>query len=580
MSNISDYFGGGGGGGKDALKASTAVCAVDVTAGKAYAFLADGRLFDPAVNLGDSSYTETGSYNAVTVTNYNFNYFYAVGGDFSTPDLGAQFVLVGDTSPYNAWFGNTVQGSSGESASDNEGSLMGTSWGAGNSENRMQMKYLFDDTSYYYYHLYQSRYKITGHYNVQRKWMRVSKAGVGGGAGYDLTFTDIASDYTTHVSNYQAVANKRNYFAATARNNTVLYNTYQTANDQYGGCVIETHLLNTTGNKNPQTAASTHDLMSLPYSTDVLGNSFKVDDAAGTFIYWYIKNAASYSIEAKMITVAADGSSTTADCTFTGTEATGSPTYLGGASMQGVIFQTKNPLVFWLMSRPSKDKMYFQKLTLNSATNVITRSTYQTIDVPSNFQSSGSGTHGGQFYPGVTRYGDNKFCYVASQEILHYFDDTQIGNTASGSYVIKLPVTGDAEFNSTWTTTLDSDTTNTRNHLVTQFDKGVPGNETHLGSSTAHYGGDDNTTRRQYSVANWNPTLQGTFYTPAIALADASAGATVNIALHPGITSPTDLHTSYYFKKEDMFYPIVAEAQALEDRDTSGNPRNADIRYG
>ena len=29
-----------------------------------------------------------------------------------------------------------------------------------------------------------------------------------------------------------------------------------------------------------------------------------------------------------------------------------------------------------------------------------------------------------------------------------------------------------------------------------------------------------------------------------------------------------------------MFYPLVPENQAVEDRDTSGNPKNADIRYG
>ena len=52
MVATSSLYGGGGGGGKDALKASTAVCAVDVVAGKAYAFLSDGRLFDPAVALG------------------------------------------------------------------------------------------------------------------------------------------------------------------------------------------------------------------------------------------------------------------------------------------------------------------------------------------------------------------------------------------------------------------------------------------------------------------------------------------------------------------------------------------------
>ena len=29
-----------------------------------------------------------------------------------------------------------------------------------------------------------------------------------------------------------------------------------------------------------------------------------------------------------------------------------------------------------------------------------------------------------------------------------------------------------------------------------------------------------------------------------------------------------------------MFYPLVTEALALEDRDGSGNPTMADIRYG
>jgi len=592
MSNISDYFGGGGGGGKDALKASTAVCAVDVVAGKAYAFLSDGRLFDPAVSLGDTSYTETGPYNQVTVSGYNADWFVPIGGDFSTPNLGGHFVAITETSqsgnpsaPYHntayAYFGITDEGTSGESANDQSG----TTFSAGNygwypGQSHFQMKYLFEDSSAWYFSLTTTRYmSIFPTLQVMKKWVVCYKS------NYSLSIGNYKNEYNMGISSNSnnQVSAGRNYFEAVSRSDTVFLSSWgkgvasgNTGFDPSGGPEIRTYLLATTGTKSPGTAVTTLDYSALAYDNRV-SKVFKVNDSNGTYIYFYCDVSSPYNIKAKMITVAANGSATDADCTFSGTQPTGSPTYL---NEQSIIFQTKNPLVFWAVSRPTNANFYCQKYTLNDSTNAFTVSAYETITLPSNFHNSNGYAHGNYWWDekGYTNAGPRGRCYVASEEILHIYADD--GNTTAGSFVIKLPASGNAEFDDSYTTTADTDTLDARYTLATQFDKGVPGNETHIGSTSFNYNAQDTISQRQYSSTNWNPTKVGTFYTPAIALADASAGATVNIALHPGITSPTDLNATYYFKKEDMFYPLVTEALALEDRTSSGNINNADIRFG
>ena len=592
MVATSSLYGGGGGGGKDALKASTAVCAVDVVAGKAYAFLSDGRLFDPAVALGDTSYTETGPYNQVTVSGYNADWFVPIGGDFSTPNLGGHFVAITETSqsgnasaPYHnsayAYFGITDEGTSGESANDQSG----TTFSAGNygwypGQSHFQMKYLFEDASAWYFSLTTTRYmSVWPTYNVMKKWVVCYKS------NYSLSIGNYKNEYNmgqqSNINNQ--VSAGRNYFEATARSDTVFLSSGgkgvasgNTGFDPSGGPEILTYLLATSGTKSPGTAVTTLDYSALAYD-DRVSKVFKINDANGTFLYFYDDVSSPYNLKAKMITIAANGAATDADCTFSGTQPTGSPTYL---NEQAVIFQTKNPLVFWVVSRPTKANFYCQRYTLNDSTNVFTVSAYETLTMPANFQSSDDYAHGNYFHneKGYTNAGPRGRCYVASEEILHIY--AADNNVTAGSFCIKLPVAGNAQFETSYTTSADTDTINTRQTIFTQFDKGVPGNETHIGSTGFNYNNADTISSRQYSSTNWNPTKAGTFYTPAIALANASAGATVNIALHPGITSPTDLNATYYFKKEDMFYPLVTEVQAQEDRDGSGNPINADIRYG
>ena len=442
------------------------------------------------------------------------------------------------------------------------------------------MKYLFEDASYWYFSLTTTRYmSIFPTYQVMKKWVRCTKS------NYSLSVGNYKNEYNmgqqSNINNQ--VSAGRNYFEATARSDTVFLSSWgkgvasgNSGFDPSGGPEILTYLLATSGTKSPGTAVTTLDYSALAYD-DRVSKVFKINDANGTFLYFYDDVSSPYNLKAKMITIAANGAATDADCTFSGTQPTGSPTYL---NEQAVIFQTKNPLVFWVVSRPTKANFYCQRYTLNDSTNVFTVSAYETLTMPANFQSSDDYAHGNYFHneKGYTNAGPRGRCYVASEEILHIY--AADNNVTAGSFCIKLPVAGNAQFETSYTTSADTDTINTRQTIFTQFDKGVPGNETHIGSTGFNYNNADTISSRQYSSTNWNPTKAGTFYTPAIALANASAGATVNIALHPGITSPTDLNATYYFKKEDMFYPLVTEVQAQEDRDGSGNPINADIRYG
>ena len=85
-------------------------------------------------------------------------------------------------------------------------------------------------------------------------------------------------------------------------------------------------------------------------------------------------------------------------------------------------------------------------------------------------------------------------------------------------------------------------------------------------------GGSGNWSR--YTAQHFDPDFLMTVHAPLIATADASAGATANFMLKPGISSDTVLSTSYYVAKEGMYYPLKTTG-ATGDGATQGSDQRA-----
>ena len=78
----------------------------------------------------------------------------------------------------------------------------------------------------------------------------------------------------------------------------------------------------------------------------------------------------------------------------------------------------------------------------------------------------------------------------------------------------------------------------------------------------------------RFAARHFDPDFVSTVHSPLIATADASAGATANFMLKPGISSDTVLSTSYYAAKEGMYYPLKTSS-ALGDGATGGSDQRS-----
>mgnify|MGYP003311260355 CR=1 FL=1 len=78
----------------------------------------------------------------------------------------------------------------------------------------------------------------------------------------------------------------------------------------------------------------------------------------------------------------------------------------------------------------------------------------------------------------------------------------------------------------------------------------------------------------RFAARHFDPDFIQTVHSPLIATADASAGATANFMLKPGISSDTVLSTSYYVAKEGMYYPLKTTG-ATGDGATQGSDQRS-----
>ena len=560
---------GGGGGSKDTYIASTAVCATDVVAGKSYSLTEAGEIGDPASIVPTSAALQTAPINPGSSNmgaGYAYEITYGCHGDVATPDLGLHFYIVADQqSNYSARLVASTDASTAgnNAATDHWSESLGHSWQYGRPESRAKFYYIHEDATYWYYGAHINRcWGLDNH--MSHRIFNITKS------NYNIqTFYEFKSDQEYNTNQYSDSGQNMiscfqlgtHYQMHMTRNGSYIVDMAPTHDAAKGGPLIRSYQAFNSTIKTTLTYTSL-------VEDERMCKLFKIDDTAGTFLLLYHKNVASYGagIQAILITVAADGTMSSSACSFSGTAGANS------LNTDSNFHQTKNALVFYATTMPSKDAFHYQKMTLDVSTATITYSTAGSITIPASYQSTNNYGHNPYWASDWDTAYSYQNCYIPSREIMHIADSGN-GRTASGSgsFVIKLPAVGEPSFNQDWPTASDGGNAWGNQPRHTGFSKGVAGGETHtLDIPWSSVDGDNSNYRTYRLTGFYDPTVLVTYWQPAIALANATKGSTVNIALQSGDKSTPTLPSDKYLTKEGMTYPLVSISDALNSATASG----------
>ena len=273
---------------------------------------------------------------------------------------------------------------------------------------------------------------------------------------------------------------------------------------------------------------------SLSTATDVGTYTFKVDDANGKFLVFHITSDGTYDPHVRLLTVDANGAMT----------------------MSSNLTETS-----WTNDHPNDYRGAWVQITTTTFANVYARDEQWMIRT---FSYDGSTT--------ITQTGVSQPAGLQTESgIDHSVGFNATDNSSSAKYVAsgdKLYLWDADDDTSTWQFDL---TNRTIKKTTPSFNSlNGSGSSYHTQNVQANVQPDGSFLVGSFynepsaGVGKWgrfaarhfDPDFGITVHAPLIATADASAEATANFMLKPGISSDTVLSSSYYVAKEGMYYPI------------------------
>ena len=512
MSNFSDFIGStGGGGGGTTYTPSTAVTAAPVSAGVSYKLDATGKVRPDAELHPESTATADvagSSLRAITTAAITQN---ATGitsiGDFVLPNGYFLLPLGSNTANQNYSFliisedGVNPLSTSADHYVKTMGNYLLTS-------PTTKLIYNGEDATNWYVF-------VVTHANERQGMgmLYINKT------TYKLTLTSTQQETVKY-----GVHEKDNTMAFTCRNNTAwLYTRLNSYNLQY----IDTGTIYTSVPTNPRyvntrVTATAKWLNHFIYTSDL----FKIDDAAGTFIF-FANNAANSSLfKAYLITVAANGSSVVTE------PITASNLGLNSSfnATNTKFFQKSNGDFIAVLAGTVANTVEHQTFSYTGGTalsNISTKQSFPAQTAPTLTSFAGR----------LLTYSTH-YAFDASANTLNYFYTSDADKGVAFNFTTNTSSVFSGLSELTTVTPVD------RRIRYTTTGSMVAADYRHL-TKTVFY---------PYAFDNSIVYTQG--YN-AIPLADAAEGATVNIVLKDGITSESTLPSSNYLSKQDMYFPFA-----------------------
>lgn len=278
--------------------------------------------------------------------------------------------------------------------------------------------------------------------------------------------------------------------------------------------------------------------------------TYKVDDANGKFLVFYVDNSA-YVFHVKLLTVDANGAMTlSSNLTETGWATESFTTYYGA----------------WIqITTTTFAYVYARNSQWQIRTHTYDGNTTVTQTGTSGALTSESGIDHSQGFNVTNDSSAAK--YVASGDKLYLWDSDDDTTTWQFDLTNRTIKSTTPSFNglngsgsSYHTINVQANVQPDGSFLVGGFYNGISG-------------GSGNWSR--YAPHHFDPDFIMTVHAPLIATADASSGATANFMLKPGISSDTVLSTTYYVAKEGMYYPLKTSGASGDGATQNSDERSA-----
>ena len=511
MSNFSDFIGSTGGGGTT-YTPSTAVTAAPVSAGVSYKLDATGKVRPDAESHPESTATADVAGSSLALSTYGTITQSATGitsiGDFVLPNGYFLLPLGSNTANQNKSYLIISQDGVNplSTSADHYVKTMGNYLLANPTT---KLIYNGEDATNWYVF-------VVTHANERQGMgmLYINKT------TYKLTLTSSQQETVKY-----RVDNKDNTMAFTCRNNTAwLYTRLNSYNLQY----IDTGTIYTSVPTNPRyvntrVTSTAKWLSHYIYTSDL----FKIDDAAGTFIF-FANNAANSSLfKAYLITVAANGSSVVTE------PITASNLGLDSSfnATNTKFFQKSNgDFIAVLAGAVVSNTVEHQTFSYTGGTalsNISTKQSFPAQTAPTLTSFAGQAFTNNLYY-----------AFDASANTLNYFYTSDADKGVAFNFTTNTSSVFSGISELTTVTPVD------RRIRYTPTGSMFAADYRHL-TKTVFY---------PYAFDNSIVYTQG--YN-AIPLADAAEGATVNIVLKDGITSESTLPSSNYLSKQDMYFPFA-----------------------
>lgn len=524
MSTLSALISSGGG---DKLTATTATAGDNITAGKSYKIGVDGKAYSAStvLNAAGSSYT-TALTNTLGGTPTDAMYFPDARHSIWLPNGNIVSLFWNAGSQIVAAYinGTTFL----EIAEANvEWSFIPNQQAAGALY--YIGKYTYSSVDYYLIGFSISYYQNNGAvYRVRMGTLRINTAG--SGSVDDIrSLTNLAGNSGMVPNGYASTyagSNSGGTNFLTCRGGR--YILFQHANNS----ATEWRVVNAYSGSNTGFAAIPDTSQQGSGTTLSTGSGYgtythKVDDANGKFLLFYI-NSGGNGTDVKLLTVDANGAITLSASNLTETS--------------------------WSSGQSQEYMSAWIQITTTTFAQVYARNSYwqiRTFTYDGNTTVTQTGSSGNVYEAGIdSTYGLNRMNqaraqYVASGDKLYMWDADDDSTTWQFDLTNRTIKSITPSFNalngSYHTTSVFANVQPDGSFLV-----GTYYNEPSAG--VGKWG--------RFAARHFDPDFVQTVHSPLIATADASAGATANFMLKPGISSDTVLSTSYYIAKEGMYYPL------------------------
>ena len=553
---------GGGGGAGDTYTASTAVAGIQVENGRSYNLSNAGKL--------SPSNTEIVKMTSMPVPNTgvdsgsSMQYDHNIYGDRITPDGKATFHLITDNDNYNrgVFYVSLDGGATSNGAVQGQSSYgpMMYQGGYNGAQGTAYVKLISEDSTDYFYIVWFSwKYAAaatswynSGHGFILKKSNHQFK--YANWSSYMPQFAAMGTSTSNQYTPRHHYARQSKYFYETCRNKDIFVWTYGQYNDGNGGFSMgavdtwrssDAAYYGGTGVGLPKSSGAQYSNTTHRDNAKEQAHMplFKVDDANGIFIAPYYATAGSNQNEHVYIkyTIAANHTISETEIAISGTDPA------QGAAGLGHWIATTNPLIFYYLYMGATTTLYYTKCTWNSDWTSATWGTQAYITIVDTTQATG---YGSTYWANDQDHTTMQLKHSVPEKEL--FFTTGANAAGKNAAVFSFPATGTPSQLGLCTLNDELDGTFGQNMIMQSMNNGTM-MSIQYGQNTETYG------YACFYTDHFDPTFKKTTNQVAIARADGTPGATVNIDLKTGDTASTTLSSDFYLTKEGMSYPLAVE---------------------